>query len=229
MTQLQRANLWFALCIYKKVFKMPENLPYTTNAGTLLKMLEKIQTAAVPMKFTTEFLENTLLMKGGTARGLMPFLKKIGLLKGDGTPTELYSRFRNPSSSGHALGEAMRRAYPQVFNINEKAHQLGDEDLRGIIMQITGLEKDNRIVGAIHTTFKTLRSKASFSNEPLPPASSNGSQSIQPSVLNGHEEESGQELPLNFSYTITLNLPATSDINVFNAIFKSLKEHLLSR
>jgi hypothetical protein len=33
---------------------------------------------------------------------------------------------------------------------------------------------------------------------------------------------------LNLSYTINLNLPATSDQAVFNAIFKSLKEHLIS-
>jgi len=32
---------------------------------------------------------------------------------------------------------------------------------------------------------------------------------------------------LHLSYTINLNLPATSDVAVFNAIFKSLKEHLL--
>ena len=34
-------------------------------------------------------------------------------------------------------------------------------------------------------------------------------------------------LGLNLAYTINLNLPATSDIAVFNAIFKSLKENLL--
>jgi hypothetical protein len=32
---------------------------------------------------------------------------------------------------------------------------------------------------------------------------------------------------MNLSYTINLNLPATSDISVFNAIFKSLKENML--
>ncbi len=32
---------------------------------------------------------------------------------------------------------------------------------------------------------------------------------------------------LNLSYTINLNLPETSDIQVFNAIFRSLKENLL--
>jgi hypothetical protein len=33
---------------------------------------------------------------------------------------------------------------------------------------------------------------------------------------------------INLSYTINLNLPATADQAVFNAIFRSLKEHLLS-
>lgn len=32
---------------------------------------------------------------------------------------------------------------------------------------------------------------------------------------------------MNLGYTINLNLPATSDIAVFNAIFKSLRENLL--
>jgi len=36
-------------------------------------------------------------------------------------------------------------------------------------------------------------------------------------------------LGLNLSYTINLNLPASSDIAVFNAIFKSLKDNLLRR
>ena len=42
-----------------------------------------------------------------------------------------------------------------------------------------------------------------------------------PHSNNGH-------VGLNLSYTINLNLPATADQAVFNAIFRSLKEHLLS-
>jgi hypothetical protein len=34
-------------------------------------------------------------------------------------------------------------------------------------------------------------------------------------------------VPIRFGYTINLNLPATSDIAVFDAIFKSLRDHLL--
>ena len=42
-----------------------------------------------------------------------------------------------------------------------------------------------------------------------------------------HTRHPSRKVEMNLSYTINLNLPATSDISVFNAIFRSLKEHLL--
>jgi hypothetical protein len=51
-------------------------------------------------------------------------------------------------------------------------------------------------------------------------------------ILNTGKQEgypaSSSRLGLNLAYTINLNLPATSDQTVFNAIFRSLKEHLLT-
>ena len=40
---------------------------------------------------------------------MIPYLKRIGFLASDGTPTELYTRFRNPASSGAAAAEALRQ------------------------------------------------------------------------------------------------------------------------
>jgi hypothetical protein len=37
------------------------------------------------------------------------------------------------------------------------------------------------------------------------------------------------EIKLNLAYTINLVLPKTEDVAVFNAIFKSLRENLLSK
>jgi hypothetical protein len=38
-----------------------------------------------------------------------------------------------------------------------------------------------------------------------------------------------EEVGMNLSYTINLNLPPSPDPEVFNAIFKALKEHLLGK
>jgi Family of unknown function (DUF5343) len=79
---------------------MAESLPYILNTGTLKKALEKIGAAATPERFTADYLAETLGMRGGTARTVIPFLKKMGFLNETGVPTDLYKQFRNPSQSG---------------------------------------------------------------------------------------------------------------------------------
>src|SRR5690606_20889859 len=65
---------------------MAENLPYSTSVGTLEKILEKIKTASVPERFTQDFVNTKLAMKGGTANACIPFLKKLGFVGTDGVP-----------------------------------------------------------------------------------------------------------------------------------------------
>lgn len=51
-------------------------------------------------------------------------------------------------------------------------------------------------------------------------------------VTTGEREEMQRGAPwlgFNLAYTINLNLPASTDQAVFNAIFRSLKEHLLAQ
>jgi hypothetical protein len=94
---------------------MAENPPYTLSPTTLTKVLEKIKTAATPPRFTQDFLANTLGMKGGTPKQTIPYLKRIGFLGTDGSPTELYKRFRNPAQSGAAASEALATGYRALF------------------------------------------------------------------------------------------------------------------
>jgi hypothetical protein len=63
--------------------------PYMPNPGTLGKVLDKIKEAATPQRFTQDFVADTLLFKGNYALAVIPFLKKIGFLSGDGSPKRL--------------------------------------------------------------------------------------------------------------------------------------------
>jgi hypothetical protein len=157
-------------------------------------------------------------------------LKKLGFLSSDGTPTEIYRRFRNPSQSGRAADDALRHGYKTLFEMNETAHELDDKQLRGLVVQATGLEQDSRVAHAITGTFKTLKRYAQFDGEEELPREEKSSQEI---VTTGadHTHKTGTErsMGMNLSYTINLNLPATSDVKVFDAIFRSLREHLLKK
>ncbi len=94
------------------------NLPYVTSVGTLKTMLAKIKKAAVPEKFSQDFVENTLLMKGGSPRSTMPFLKKMGLVAENGTPTTLYKQYRNDARSKAVIATCMRKLYEPIFAAN---------------------------------------------------------------------------------------------------------------
>jgi hypothetical protein len=167
----------------------------------------------------------------------MPFLKKMGLVADDGTPTELYKQFRNEKKSPAAVAQCMRNLYSPLFAMNEKVYELADGEVRGLIVEATGGEKDSQVTKLTLATFKALKEVADFS-APLSTSSETAitvsrtdpndtPNPLPPRQPREFESLSGESV--NLSYTINLNLPSTSDIEVFNAIFKSLKEHLLQK
>lgn len=206
---------------------MARKLPYLAAPGSITTCLNKIRSASTPEKVTTDFVNTKLGIKGGTGREQIPLLKRIGFVNSDGTPTDLYRRFRNRSESGQAVAEAMRIGYAPIYEVNEYAHDLEDEDLKGVIVQATGAESNSRVVAHVLSTFKNLRAFATFDDDMAPKEMDRPETTLPTRV-----ELPGQTAPtkgvgMNLSYTINLNLPATTDIAVFNAIFKSLRENLL--
>lgn len=216
---------------------MDENLPYSTSVGTLEKMLEKIKAASVPERFTQDFVNTKLVLKGGTANSCIPFIKKLGLVGTDGIPTDLYREFRNPKKSRMALGKGFRKAYARLYEMNEYVHDTDDASLLGLIVECTGGEKDSAPTKYTLTTINMLRKHADFEEtddeEPSlvdePENSSKEINKISVSNPNNPSSNPNASRGINLSYTINLNLPATKDIEVFNAIFKSLKQHLLDQ
>lgn len=210
------------------------NLPYVQATSALESMLEKIKSASVPEKFSQDFVSTKLLVKGGTGRALIPFIKRMGLVNSDGTPTDRYKEFRNPDKSGFAIADAMRELYEPLFAMNEYIYELDSNKLRGFIVEATGSETNSAVVQKTLSTFLALRKQANFEEdqpvENSTPGVSSSNNLAQPSPLVqshlGSTKIKGGER-INLSYTINLNLPATTDIEVFNAIFKSLKQHLL--
>src|SRR5712691_6700369 len=141
-----------------------ETLPYLNGYGTLKKILEKIRVAAVPPRFTQDFLATKLGFSGGSARPAIPFLKRSGFLGSDGVPTPLYGQFRNSSAavSGKAAAAALRAGFAPLFEVNEYIHDASDEDLKGYVVQVTGAAEDSSQVKGVVGSFKVLREFATF-------------------------------------------------------------------
>jgi hypothetical protein len=144
---------------------------------------------------------------------------------GDGSPTALYQQLRNPATSGAAIAQALKIGYRPLYEVNEYCHDLKDAELKGLILQVTGLEDGNRVAQLIQGTFSRIKKHANFDGtvdvdvEDEPEAASEQESSEKKKTLQG--------AGFSIGYTINLNLPASTNIEVFNAIFKSLRENLL--
>lgn len=207
-----------------------KNPPYITATGLVSKILDKIKVAATPDRFTQDYLATELGFGGGSARAFIPLAKRIGLIASDGTPTEIYKQFRstNSATSKAAIAKALKTGYADLYSRNEYAHSLSKPDLEGLVIELTGLEKGHATIRAVVGTFEALKSYADFSAKPK---GGEAEQTVvtENIVIPGGVSESEEDIKFNLSYTINIVLPKTDDIAVFNAIFRSLKDNLLSK
>ncbi len=208
-------------------------LPYVTAPGNIERALRAIQSAATPTAVSQDFVKTILNIPGGSGNQITSFLKKIGFVNSDGSPSDLYRRFRNPATAGKAAAEALRLGYEPLYARNEYMYQLSDDKLRGLIIEETGQSGDSSVASLVAASIKAIKKFASWSAEIADPPPTN--QIARAAVTPPKDRVDSvtdrlqlvKRVGLNLSYTINLNLPASSDIAVFNAIFKSLKENLI--
>jgi hypothetical protein len=201
-------------------------IPYLASPGTIKTALERIRSAATPDRVTQDFIADKLALKGGAGKAVLAYLKKLGFVGSDGSPTELYKRFRNPSLGPYAVGEGIKLGYKALAQVNENFHSLNDTDLAALVVQVTGAAPGDSVTKQAVGTLKAIKSLAKF-DAPASGTESGTSAELTTDTTQRRPSPRGSG-GLNLSYTINLNLPATADQAVFNAIFKSLKEHLLS-
>lgn len=208
--------------------KIPGNLPYLTSSGTMKSVLERIIDPQTPARFNPDFLENVLSLKGGAARATVPIMKKMGFVSSDGVPTELYSKFRTSSGRGAAALQGLQAAFAEIFRRSTYAHTVSESKLKDLIVEVTGLSPSDPVATAIKGTFNAIKSfvpadiNLDFDNQSAEKVEDEDPKDRS----NGHPDVmSGQGIRL--AYNINIVLPETSDLNVLNAIFRSIKENLM--
>ena len=194
--------------------------PYMLSNNKIAPIITKIQQAARPAKFTQEVLKN-LGFTSTNDRAFIPLFKKLGFLMDDGTPSALYDQLKDATSTGTILGVQIKSLYADLYAINTEIHKAPEAEVKGAISRVTGKDADG--VSRIYNTFKALCNLATFDVSEAPSAAEEKVDTPQETVT----------LPVitprtnEFHYNIQIHLPATNDISVYNAIFKSLKDNLL--
>ncbi|HEX8450566.1 MAG TPA: DUF5343 domain-containing protein [Longimicrobium sp.] len=205
---------------------MPQSYPYIISNNKIEPILAKIRSAAKPERFSREFLKK-MGFTASNDRAMVTVMRDLGFVGETGSPTEYYDRLRDATDWKVVLGERVKDLYSDLYALNTEIHNATDDEIKGAISRITG--KDERSVARYLTTFKTLASLANFSGRPSKSKPHVEVQEVDvqppPQRATPHEPPAGAREP-SFHYNIQIHLPATTDISVYNAIFKSMKEHL---
>lgn len=212
--------------------KYPPKVEYYSG---IPKLFEEIKKAPVPPKFTLDFMSSILGLKSSSYRAMIPLLKGLNFIDPNNIPTIAYKNYRDDNLSQKVMAEIIKNAYQDLYKINEYAHTLDKKTLITKLTTFYGTSKEDLQVIKVADTFLKLCKLADFENINIP--DSKGIIETEQIIdeNNTNKFATPENIPsqrniskLGLSYTINLNLPATSDINVFNAIFKSLKENIIN-
>jgi len=207
--------------------------PYVNAYGKIGELLEAIKSASVPAKFTFDFLHTVLGLKSTSFRAMIPLLKNLGLLDGNSVPTQAYKDFRDDGNSKWVLAKQVREAYKDLFQANEFAYRLNRDELKSKLKTLLGVGDDDSNLPSVVGTFAELVKFSEFDGKTKSHSKKDNKDDKTDSLdqakplVDSSPFKNESDLKFGISYTINLNLPATTEIEVFNAIFKSLKENLL--
>jgi hypothetical protein len=202
-------------------------IPYVSSPGVLRKALEFAVQAERPDKFSTNYLATILKLTGGSAREIPPFLKKMQFIASDATPTLLYSKFKTDSGRSQAAYDGLRNAFSELFRRNEYIHRADENAVKDVIVEITGLKKNDRIVHLMYSRFDAVKSFISGDISTAYVATPSDHSRDSDGDTNDSDQVDSAIKGIGLSYQINIVLPETDNISVFNAIFKSLRENLL--
>jgi len=206
---------------------MADDYPYMVSNNKIGPIVEAIHSAAKPSKFSHEFLKN-LGFNSSNDRAVIPLFKRLGFLTESGVPTLHYDDLKDKTKRSSALAQRVRDLYSDIYSINTAIHNGTEDEIKGAISRVTG--KDATAVGRYYSTFKALTALADFDTAPAEVKEKKEDKDKAGSEAQGQDNGSGgfgKAAASSFHYNIQIHLPATTDISVYNAIFKSLKDNLI--
>jgi len=209
---------------------------YLSSGKNVKPFFDALVNAQPPPKVTTKFVEN-LGFKSTNDRLFINLLKGLGFIDANGAPQERYFRFIDQTQSKAVLAEGIKEAYSDLFALNIKANEMPQNDVKNKLKTILQGGKADNIIARMASTFKGLCEYADFSKSQLikveeAKSTAKDSQFENPfdkqeNGFNRPSELISKSITTELHYNIQIHLPETRDIAVYDAIFESLRKHLL--
>jgi hypothetical protein len=198
---------------------------YVLPTNRISDIFNKIRDGQAPERFTQQLLRDWGF--GSTNdRAFIPLLKALGFLTADGKPTQRYNDYRDHSRSKQVMAQALRDAYGDLFLIKEHPTTADKNSIEGKFKSFHNVS--NNVAGLMTKTFLGLLPLADLSIKSASHATPIVDAVDDENKGTHHPQSAGFESPA-LHYNVQIHLPATKDLEVYNAIFKSLRDHLFGK
>lgn len=198
---------------------------YVLPTNRIPDIFNKIRDGQAPERFSNQLLKDWGFTSTND-RAFISLLKALGFLSPDGKPTQRYNDYRDHSRSKQIMAEALREAYGDIFLIKEHPTQADKVAIEGKFKSFHNAS--DHVAGLMAKTFLGLLNLADLSKKAT--ASANPKEQAKKIEAAVVPTSNGMGSGVSgLHYNIQIHLPATKDVEVYNSIFKALKEHLFEK
>lgn len=201
---------------------------YLTSVKNLPDIFAAMQGAQAPDKFTQSFLES-LEFKSTSDRLIIGMLKALGFLDDAGKPKDRYFRFLDQTQGAKVVAEAVKDAYQDLFKVNVKANEMTKSDVINKLKTLGQGQIGDSVLDKMAMTFTALVKLGDFQSTSVPAPAPNP-QDVRNNEEHGDKKPPVEHGPLKLGglvYNIQIVLPESRDPAVYDALFQSLRRHLL--
>lgn len=199
---------------------------YLITTKNLSAVINSIVSAKAPEHFTNKFLEN-LNFKSSNDRLYVGLFKGLGLLDEGGVPTPRYYEFIDQTQTDKVLAICIEEAYEDLFNLKKDAQNMTVDEVKNKFKTLTQGQKSDKVLGLMANTFKSLCDLADWSEQGVVAENSDEIEIEQSHTTPHNIVSSQQTAKMSLNYNIQIHLPETTNMAVYDAIFQSLKKHLM--
>lgn len=205
---------------------------YLNSTKNLESIINSVINAKAPDKFTTKFLED-LGFKSSNDRLVIGVFKALGLIDDNGQPLQRYYEFLDQTQTKKILAVGIQEAYEDLFNLRKDAQTLSNDEIKNKLKTLTQGQKSEKVISLMSMTFRALCDLADWtdasSTNPVP--ATHDTPGSEPPITQQNAVKSQQyghpDSQMNLHYNIQIHLPETTNMAVYDAIFQSLKKHLM--
>ena len=194
---------------------------YTPNPPNVIRFFATIQGVGVPTKVNRAYLA-TVGFKSSNDHALIGLSKSLGFLDASGNPMARWSDYKDKNKAPKVMTDAIKTAYTDLYSTYPDAEKKDDATLQNYFARTSGVAES--VARLMVRTFKNLCGLADF-----------GAGAVEEHVITptARAGEKVSEIPLGMkpitlNINIQLQLPATEDATIYEALFSALKKNLFT-